>query len=1039
MSHNSTRQIGMNILAIFMLLVFLVPDGWSQTETGPVKGIRENTPTVHALVNARIVQKPGAVIEKGTIVVRDGVIEAVGADINIPSDARIWDYTGLTVYAGFIEMNSQAGLPKPKTQRTTGFNPATPQQPQPDTRRGPQSWNPNVKSHLKAIDLYKPDSKENEKLRKLGFTTALITPNQGVFRGSSALVTLGEGPVHDHILKKEVYQHVALDRVRGRNYPGSLMGAIALIRQTLLDTKWYRAAHEVFNANPIGKTRPEENLTLASLINVTQGQQPVMIEVTDELNFLRANKIIKEFSLKAAILGSGFEYRQLNDIKSTGISVVLPLNFPKVPEVASVEAALSVSLDALSHWELAPENPKRLNEAGISFAFTSAKLGKGDKFHDKVRETVERGLAKSAALAALTTIPAQMLGMENQLGSIEAGKLANLVAMDGDLFKSKSKVMDTWVRGARYEIEKKAAVDPRGKWKTTFTLADAGSMDATLELSGELKKLKGKLSSAHGKVDLKSATLDHHRMTIVMPGDSMGFKGMIRMSAKVDKDRLRGQGELPDGTTFKWMASRIDEMDEEKYDQKKEKASDKKPKDKPSTMAALGYPAGAYGRTSPLEQKKNILIKNATIWTSGPDGILNNSDMLITNGKIAKIGTGLKAPSGAHVIDGNGKHITAGLIDAHSHTAINGINEGSQAVTAEVSIEDVINSKDINIYRQLAGGLTIANQLHGSANPIGGKSSVIKLRWGSSPEGLKFKEALPGIKFALGENVKRSNWNDPTRRYPQTRMGVEQIIRDRFRAAVEYENAWKGYESNKKKGVIPPRRDLELETLVEILNSKRFVHSHSYRQDEILMLMRVAEDFGFRIRVFQHVLEGYKIAEVMKEHGAMASTFSDWWAYKFEVVDAIPYNGALMHEVGVVVSFNSDNGELARRLNLEAAKAVKYGGVDPSEALKFVTLNPAKQLGVEQYVGSLEEGKHGDFVIWSGSPLSTYSKCEQTWIEGRKYFDIEEDMEMRGQVLAERARIIQKVMAASAKEKSKGKQGKPKDKPTEINGQEVQR
>ena len=329
--------------------------------------------------------------------------------------------------------------------------------------------------------------------------------------------------------------------------------------------------------------------------------------------------------------------------------------------------------------------------------------------------------------------------------------------------------------------------------------------------------------------------------------------------------------------------------------------------------------------------------------------------------------------------------------------------------------------------------------MHGSAKPIGGKSSVIKLRWGSSPEGLKFKEALPGIKFALGENVKRSNWNDPTRRYQQNRMSVEQIRRDSVREAVEYESDWKEYESNKKKGVIPPRRDLELETLVEILTRYLFVHSHSYRQDEILMLMRVAEDFGFRIRVFQHVLEGYKIAEVMKEHGAMASTFSDWWAYKFEVVDAIPYNGALMHEVGVVVSFNSDNGELARRLNLEAAKAVKYGGVDPSEALKFVTLNPAKQLGVEQYVGSLEEGKHGDFVIWSGSPLSTYSKCEQTWIEGRKYFDIEEDMEMRGQVLAERARIIQKVMAASAKEKSKGKQGKPKDKPTEINGQEVQR
>ncbi|MFQ5752977.1 MAG: amidohydrolase family protein, partial [bacterium] len=338
------------------------------------------------------------------------------------------------------------------------------------------------------------------------------------------------------------------------------------------------------------------------------------------------------------------------------------------------------------------------------------------------------------------------------------------------------------------------------------------------------------------------------------------------------------------------------------------------------------------------------------------------------------------------------------------------------------------NNYDIALYRELAGGLTITNQLHGSANPIGGQNSIIKLRWGAQPEDLIIEDAPQGIKFALGENVKRSRSQNNTR-YPDTRMGVEQIIRDRFKAARDYEQEWKTYNSLKKKnGVIPPRRDLELEALLEILNGKRIVYAHSYRQDEILMLIRVAEDFGFKIGAFEHVLEGYKVADAMAKLGAGGSTFSDWWAYKFEVYDAIPYNGALMHNAGVVVSFNSDSGELARRLNLEAAKAVKYGGLSEEEALKFVTLNPAKNLRIDHRVGSLEPGKDADFVIWSGHPLSTYSICEQTWIDGRKYFDRQLDLEMQKQVKAERARLIQKVLAASSKNKMK--KGTTKGRPT---------
>ena len=355
--------------------------------------------------------------------------------------------------------------------------------------------------------------------------------------------------------------------------------------------------------------------------------------------------------------------------------------------------------------------------------------------------------------------------------------------------------------------------------------------------------------------------------------------------------------------------------------------------------------------------------------------------------------------------------------------------EGTQAVTAEVRIGDVLRSSHIALYRELAGGLTSANVLHGSSNPIGGQNAVIKLRWGAPPEEMKFKGATPGIKFALGENVKQSNRGDQfTTRYPQTRMGVEQIIRDRFKAALDYEKEWQAYKAvGRERGLIPPRRDLELETLLEIIRGRRLVHSHSYRQDEILMLIRVADDFGFTIGAFQHVLEGYKVADALARHGAGASTFSDWWAYKFEVMDAIPYNGALMHEQEVVVSFNSDSDELARRLNTEAAKAVKYGGLSEEEALQFVTLNPAKQLGIDDRVGSLEVGKDADFVLWNGHPLSTYTVCEQTWIDGRKYFDREEDLQMRRQIRQERAHLIQKVIQSKQEKEEKDKEREEKE------------
>jgi len=400
-----------------------------------------------------------------------------------------------------------------------------------------------------------------------------------------------------------------------------------------------------------------------------------------------------------------------------------------------------------------------------------------------------------------------------------------------------------------------------------------------------------------------------------------------------------------------------------------------------------------------------ILVQNARIWTQGPDGILENADMLVRDGTIAEIGTNLSAPAGAMVIDATGRQMTPGLIDAHSHTGADSINEGSNSVTAEVSIEDVLNPNTLALYRQLAGGLTAAQVLHGSANSIGGRSGIIKLRYGAdNPEDLLIQGVTPTIKFALGENVKRNQ-----NRYPNTRQGVEQTIRSAFIAAQDYQLEWDEYNSlteEEQERRVPPRTDLQLQTLVEILESERMVHSHSYRQDEILMLIRLAEEFGFQIGAFQHVLEGYKVAHEIAAHGAGASTFSDWWAYKIEAYDAIPYNGAIMHDAGVVVSFNSDSGDLARRLNLEAAKAVKYGGLAEEEALKFVTINPAIQLGLDDRMGSLEVGKDADFVIWNGHPLSVYSRPDLTFVEGRKMFDRQLDREMLANVAAERERLL---------------------------------
>jgi imidazolonepropionase-like amidohydrolase len=949
-------------------------------QIAPVENLHEFPPRVWALTHGKVYFEPGVVLEDATILIRFGTIDTVGQNLPLPPDATEIDLKGKSVYPGFID-----GWWEIATN---------------DTNRSPADhWNPKVHANLNVFDYYKPAEKDLYDFRKVGFTNAQIIPKEGIFRGQSALVQLGDEP---QALEASVAQVVDFQYGGwgSKEYPNSLLGCIALIRQTLLDADWYRKARKIFAENPEGNEPVPVDHSLETLATAHQEYRPFLFNTRDELYALRAGAIAREFGLNLWLKGNGYEYRRLEDIAALKPFLILPVNYPAKPDVTQPYQALQYSLEQLKHWDLAPDNAAKLVAANLSVAFTSSGLKKRADFRKQLARSVVRGLPREAALAALTTIPARRMGAGDYLGKVAPGYLANLVIVEGDYFNPEDPIRAVWIGGTEYRVEPAERVDPAGSWSLVLR-------DNTWSLKLDRKKSKwsGTLSRDTLAFDLKSVQVDDDRLSWTLTADTLDFSGVTRFAGHFENQNAAGQAFFADGTIAPWQATRTEPAPETKPDTLEAEA--------PSDLTVF-YPEGAFGLEAPPEQPYAIMVDDATIWTCGPQGVLKNWDILFVAGKVDRIAPDISIPRGsALVIDGRGKHVTPGLIDCHSHTATSSVNEGTQSVTAEVRIRDVLNSDDISIYRELAGGLTIAHVLHGSANTIGGQNAVIKLRWGSPPDKLLYRRAPQTLKIALGENVKQSNWGDKfTTRYPQTRMGVEQVLRDAFTAARDYRQRWETYRRDVglQRTKIPPRKDLELEALVEILEGKRFVHAHSYRQDEILMLTRVAEDFGFTVGAFQHVLEGYKVANRIAEHGAGASTFSDWWAYKFEVIDAIPYNATLMTRVGVVTSLNSDSNELARRLNTEAAKAVKYGGLSEEEALKLVTINPARQLKIDRWVGSLEVGKDADFVIWSDHPLSTRAVCEQTWIDGRLYFSRERDQELRARDQQLRNQLIQKIL-----------------------------
>ena len=878
-----------------------------------------------AIIDAHIVVRPGVEIARGRIIVRNGLIEAVGPNAAIPYDARVIDADGLTVYAGFIDGFSYAGAPGPLDAKDSIVKPGDP----PDSRAGISPMR-DVRAHY--------NRKDNliDSLRRAGFTLAQTAPRGGMLPGSSALFLLGARDTSRLVLGGPTALVVAFDPA-DNIYPATPMGIIAKLRNLFHQAEVLKEQDGAFAKDPTGFPRPGFDPVRTALYPVIERKEPILFRASDDLEVRRALSLSQELGFDL-ILGNVGQARDVAaTIRLRKIPLFLSLNFPdkveekkddddtatRSPEEAdaialpydSARRPAQTTLDEYRTLQQRTDDysmvegerlgltavrdearravligPARIAAEGTRFGFSTAGT-KGEKLRANILEAVKAGLPAEKALAALTTDAAAMLGIEKMAGSVEKGKIANLVVTSGPYFDDTTTV----------------------------------------------------------------------RMTIV------------------------------DGVVFDYASDEKDEKDDSAKDEKS-----KKDDLKVLTAVNAADPI-APGRRVAMSRDTSgtILIRNGTVLTI-TEGTKEETDVLIRNGKIAAIGKDLSAPSGAQVIDATGKYVMPGIIDAHSHIGVTGsVNEWTNPITPEVRIGDVIDPYDVAIYRALAGGVTTSHVLHGSANAIGGESETIKHRYGElDPERIKMEGAPRTIKFALGENPTRVHgrgYGVP----PSTRMGMEQVFRQAFTDAQRYMVEWERYDGAKKgdekNRTAPPKYDERMETMAAILRGEILVHCHSYRADEIVMLMEVLKDFGVENVTFQHVNEGFKVAPELAKFGAMASVFSDWWAYKVEVYYSTAYNAAILTRNGVVTSINSDSPELNRHLYHEAAKSMRYGDLTEEECLRMITINPAIQLGVADRIGSIEVGKDGDIAIFDAHPLSIYTHPLTTIVDGIVRFDAATD------------------------------------------------
>jgi imidazolonepropionase-like amidohydrolase len=994
-------------------------------------------PAAYAIKGAKIIPGAGAAIAQGTVVVRNGLIEAVGPDdqVTVPYDAEIIEGKGLIVYPGFLDLYTTLGAPATAARSKTGpgrnvpYNDfALPRTPE-DDRRG-------ITPEFEVATVLELPQAPVEERRKLGFTALLAAPGGAIVTGQSALASLSGLPRRESVLASPVGLHIALRppveppslpgpndnpavaRRRGTgipvmSYPVSLMGVIAHLRQNLLDAQ-HDQALRAYEARKGGLRLPYDP-ALQVLRDALEKRLPIWWEANTRDEIHRVLDLADEFGTTTVIVGGREAGKVAQRLKKKDVPVVLRLDFPDEPKVpteaeyrkrpiADRAEPLKVLADKTNKWKERVGTAKALRDAGVRFAFCTDGVAKAETFPDRLRKVMAAGLPADAALQALTIRAAEIAGLSRKLGTIEPGKLGHLVVMTGPLDDESAKVRYVLVDGLKFDLEK---AEPPKKGEGRARSKEGGKAEAAKGKSAPPETAKPRQADEKPKAEEKAKAEPAKAEEKAKPEPAKAEEKAKPEPTKAEeqpKAKSEAKSETPKTETPKTEPAKPEAKAEATPGELAPTREPAKPAP-PARQSQTGAvppppkteedqpPSGPFiDVTSELDADRkpkiktggHVLIKDATILTVAPQGTIPKGSILIRDGKIVAVGGDVPAPEGVTVIDAAGLVAMPGIIDTHSHMAIQGgVNEMSLSVVPEVRVRDVVTGDDPTIYRALAGGVTSARLLHGSANTIGGQDVVIKLRYGQAGRDLIVHGGDQGVKFALGENVTRR-----AGRFPNTRMGVEATIERAFDEARAYKAAWSAYEAARGRGddVPPPRRDLRLEALAGVLDGSIKIHAHCYRSDEILMLLRVAARNGVRVRSLQHVLEGYKVAAEIAAHGASASTFSDWWAYKVEAYDAIPYNTALLMEAGAKVCIKSDDEELVRHLYLEAAKMVKYGGATEAQALEMITLNPARQLGLESRLGSIEVGKDADIVLFNAHPFDSFARCELALIDGEVWF-----------------------------------------------------
>lgn len=970
------------------------------------------------LQNVRVMTAPAEFSPPQMVLLREGKIVDVAQQIAPPADAEVLDLHGMSLLPGFIDAATTSLLRSDQTLPEVEPRPIDPSRAA--LAAMTEDRHSGLTPQFRAHEQLTKDRAVSDRARQAGYVAVHVVPSGRIASGQSAVISLGDRPLRESLLAEAPWSTFRIWERRGNEYPSTMMGIFAHLRQHFLDASHWQRQRELYAAQPVGAPRPVDDPVWEAFQHLRTSTQRAVFEVRTRDDVLRALSFCREHQLAPVVWGwkeGPFELQPLIDAKA---AVVLTLDFgdePKGPQRGtSGDFPQLLEPEPIwawrkSRWLAQLTLAEQLAEAKIPYAFSTEGLKSPQELLAAVRRLKAAGVSEATILAGLTTEPAQLLGL-TQFGQIAPGRPAHLIVLTGPIDHEQTKVRYVFVGERRFEYNQEAklvetspsksapGVDLSGTWNVTIETGGP-IVPATWELSGTPGRIAGRFTSGHGNGQITGGRVNGDTVDVEVSIGAGDAAVVLKFTGTLAQDTITGTLKSPFGPDARFTAKRQApaaaaagvvqiggiETDGDEGPVSAVANTPATPSPPPGRLP-LEFPEDRIRRGAPTNG--NVFIQNGTVIT-GTGKTLPGTSLLIREGQIAAIGKKLKPDPGMRVIDATGRYVMPGIIDTHSHIMISnglgGVNEATQSIVCEVRVNDVINTADPQEYRALAGGATTLRLFHGSANVVGGQDAIVQLKHGATAAEHLLPESPSGVKFALGENVKfRSG------RFPNTRLGVEATLQRAFVEALEYRRVWQDWERRTKgdpelkESQVPPRRDLRLEALAEILSQEKFIHSHCYRSDEILMLLRVADQLGIRVRSLQHVLEGYKVAPEIVAHGASCSTFADWWAYKVEAYDAIPHNAALLHAAGANVVMKSDDAELMRHLYQEASKAVRYGNLSPDAALSLVTLNPARELGIDDRLGSLEVGKQGDAGIYNAHPLNTFARCEMTLIAGEPYF-----------------------------------------------------